>query len=54
MKSRNHVKELREARMLGKNELAKLAGVSPLTMSTLRTECPAALAANEESSWRLD
>jgi DNA-binding XRE family transcriptional regulator len=35
MKSRNHVKKIREAKMLGKTELAKLAGVSPLTIDRI-------------------
>ena len=35
MKNKNNVKEIREARMLGKTELAKLAGVSPLTIDRI-------------------
>jgi DNA-binding XRE family transcriptional regulator len=35
MKSRNNVKQIREARMLGKTELAKLAGVSPSTIDRI-------------------
>jgi len=32
MKSRNKVKAIREARMMSKSELARKAGVSPLTI----------------------
>ena len=32
MEEKNNVKEVREARMLSKSELARLAGVSPLTI----------------------
>jgi DNA-binding XRE family transcriptional regulator len=35
MKRRNNVKRIREAQMLGKTELAKLAGVSPLTIDRI-------------------
>jgi DNA-binding XRE family transcriptional regulator len=35
MKIRNHLKEIREAKMLGKTELARLAGVSPLTINRI-------------------
>jgi DNA-binding XRE family transcriptional regulator len=35
MKRRNHVKAIREAQMLGKTELARLAGVSPLTIDRI-------------------
>jgi DNA-binding XRE family transcriptional regulator len=43
MKIRNHVKELREARMLGKTELAKLAGVSPLIIDRIEKGMPCRL-----------
>jgi DNA-binding XRE family transcriptional regulator len=40
MKSRNRVKRIREAKMLGKSELAKLAGVSPLTIDRIERGLP--------------
>jgi DNA-binding XRE family transcriptional regulator len=40
MKSRNRVKRIREAKMLGKTELAKLAGVSPLTIDRIEKGMP--------------
>jgi DNA-binding XRE family transcriptional regulator len=36
MKTRNNVKQIREAKMIGKSELAKLAGVSPLTIDRMK------------------
>jgi DNA-binding XRE family transcriptional regulator len=35
MEPRNGVKKVREARMLSKVELAKLAGISPLTVDRI-------------------
>jgi len=40
MKNKNNVKEIREARMLGKTKLAKLAGVSPLTIDRIERGMP--------------
>ena len=40
MKNKNNVKEIREAKMLGKTELAKLAGVSPLTIDRIERDMP--------------
>jgi DNA-binding XRE family transcriptional regulator len=40
MKSRNKVKRIREAEMLGKTELARLAGVSPLTIDRIERGLP--------------
>jgi DNA-binding XRE family transcriptional regulator len=40
MKSRNHVKQIREAKMIGKTEVAKLAGVSPLTIDRIEKGLP--------------
>jgi DNA-binding XRE family transcriptional regulator len=40
MKRRNSVKQIREAKMLGKTELAKLAGVSPLTINRIERGMP--------------
>jgi DNA-binding XRE family transcriptional regulator len=40
MKSRNKVKRIREAKMLGKTELARLAGVSPLTIDRIEKGLP--------------
>ena len=40
MKIKNNVKEIREAKMLGKTELAKLAGVSPLTIDRIERDMP--------------
>jgi DNA-binding XRE family transcriptional regulator len=43
MKIKNNLKEIREARMLGKTELAelaKLAGVSPLTIDRIERGMP--------------
>jgi len=35
MEQRNNVKKIREAKMLSKAELARLAGVSPLTVDRI-------------------
>ncbi len=35
MNQRNSVKRIREAKMLSKTELAKLAGISPLTIDRI-------------------
>jgi DNA-binding XRE family transcriptional regulator len=35
MKQENNVKKIREARMLSKAELARLAGISPLTLDRI-------------------
>lgn len=35
MNQRNSVKRIREAKMLSKTELAKLAGISPLTINRI-------------------
>jgi DNA-binding XRE family transcriptional regulator len=35
MDQENNVKKLREARMLSKTELARLAGISPLTLDRI-------------------
>jgi len=35
MDQRNNVKEVREAKMLSKAELARLAGISPLTLDRI-------------------
>ena len=35
MDRRNNVKKLREARMLSKAELARMAGISPLTLDRI-------------------
>jgi DNA-binding XRE family transcriptional regulator len=35
MLEKNNVKKIREAKMLSKSELAKLAGVSPLTIDRI-------------------
>jgi DNA-binding XRE family transcriptional regulator len=40
MNSRNNLKEIREAKMLGKTELAKLAGISPLTIDRIEKGMP--------------
>src|SRR5437667_4396806 len=40
MKIKNNLKEIREAKMLGKTELAKLAGVSPLTIDRIERGMP--------------
>jgi DNA-binding XRE family transcriptional regulator len=40
MKSRNSVKQIRESKMIGKAELAKLAGVSPLTIDRIEKGMP--------------
>jgi DNA-binding XRE family transcriptional regulator len=40
MKSRNRVKRIREAKMLSKTQLAKLAGVSPLTIDRIEKGMP--------------
>jgi DNA-binding XRE family transcriptional regulator len=40
MKSRNRVKRIREAKMLGKTELARLAGVSALTIDRIEKGMP--------------
>ena len=40
MKIKNNLKEIREAKMLGKTELAKLAGVSPLTVDRIERGMP--------------
>ena len=37
MKMKNNVKKLREARLMSKAELARLAGISPVTVD--RIEC---------------
>jgi len=52
MKSRNHVKAIREAKMLGKTELAKLAGVSPLTIDRIEA-CLAGSSLSGKSSLAL-
>lgn len=40
MQSTNSVKKLREARMLSKSELARLAGISPLTLDRIEKGKP--------------
>jgi DNA-binding XRE family transcriptional regulator len=40
MKRKNAVKQIREAKMLGKTELARLAGVSPLTIDRIERGMP--------------
>lgn len=35
MKQQNHVKKVREAKMLSKAELARMAGISPLTLDRI-------------------
>jgi DNA-binding XRE family transcriptional regulator len=35
MEQRNNVKKLREAKMLSKTELARMAGISPLTIDRI-------------------
>ena len=35
MEEKNNVRKIREARMLSKSELARLAGVSPLTVDRI-------------------
>jgi DNA-binding XRE family transcriptional regulator len=40
MKTRNNLKQIREAKMIGKTELAKLAGVSPLTIDRIEKGMP--------------
>jgi DNA-binding XRE family transcriptional regulator len=40
MKRKNAVKQIREAKMLGKTELARLADVSPLTIDRIERGMP--------------
>lgn len=40
MQSSNSVKKLREAKMLSKSELARLAGISPLTLDRIEKGKP--------------
>jgi DNA-binding XRE family transcriptional regulator len=40
MRTRNQAKQIREAKMLGKSELAKLARVSPLTIDRIEQGMP--------------
>ena len=35
MEEQNNVKQIREAKMLSKSELARLAGISPLTLQRI-------------------
>lgn len=43
MQFANNVKKLREARMLSKSELARLAGISPLTLARIESGKPCRL-----------
>jgi DNA-binding XRE family transcriptional regulator len=54
MKIKNNLKEIREARMLGKTELAKLAGVSPLTIDRIERGMPSGSRVSVKSSWHWD
>ena len=38
MKIKNNLKEIHEAKMLGRTELAKLAGVSPLSIDRIESQ----------------
>jgi DNA-binding XRE family transcriptional regulator len=44
MDQQNKVKEIREARMLSKAELARLAGISPLTIDRIEKGKPCRMA----------
>jgi len=40
MKSRNSMRYIRESKMIGKTELAKAAGISPLTIDRIEKGMP--------------
>ena len=40
MKSKNNVKKMRERKMISKAELARLAGVSPVTVDRIESGMP--------------
>jgi DNA-binding XRE family transcriptional regulator len=44
MDQKNRVKKIREARMLSKAELARLAGISPLTINRIEKGKPCRMA----------
>ena len=44
MNQQNHVKEIREAKMLSKAELARMAGLSPLTIDRIEKGKPCRMA----------
>jgi DNA-binding XRE family transcriptional regulator len=54
MKRKNSVKQIREAKMLGKSELAKLAGVSPLTIDRIERGMPCRVATQRQIILRSD
>ena len=47
----NNVKKIREAKMLSKAELARIAGLSPLTIDRIEKGKPCRMATKERFFW---